>query len=125
GLFVAACGALRAGASQIWLPRFDADEVARALVEHGATVFMGVPTFYARLLGLPGAPDLSGVRLFTSGSAPLPAHVHRAFEARFGHAVLERYGTTEAGIVVSNPYDGERRPGAVGFPLPGVELRVV
>lgn len=122
GLFVAACGALRAGAHQIWCSKFDPREVLDALRQ--ATVFMGVPTFYGRLLEVDEPPDLSGVRLFTSGSAPLAGHVHRAFQRRFGHAIVERYGMTEVGIVVSNPIGGER-PGAVGLPLPGVSVRVV
>ena len=88
---------------------------------------MGVPTFYHRLLSLPEAitADLSSMRLLTSGSAPLPAQAHAAFQQRFGQRILERYGMTEAGIVLSNPYDGERRPGTVGFPLPGMSIRLV
>ncbi len=126
GLFLGQHGALCAGATAVWLPRFEAAAVVSALDEHRGTIFMGVPTFYHRLLQLPEPlPRLDHVRLFTSGSAPLPAHVHRAFEARFGHRILERYGMTEVGIVLSNPYEGERRPGAVGFPLPGVGARVV
>ena len=126
GLVVAQYGALRAGASTVWLPRFNALQALQAMERHGATVFMGVPTFYHRLLALgPGVSvDLSSMRLFTSGSAPLPAGVHQAFKARFGHAILERYGMTEVGIVLSNPYRGERRPGSVGLPLPRVELRL-
>ena len=127
GLFVAQHGALRAGASAVWLPRFDAELALRTIETHRATVYMGVPTHHARFLALPGdfQPDLSSMRLFTSGSAPLPARDHAAFQARFGHTILERYGMTEVGIVLSNPYDGERVPGTVGFPLPGVEVRVV
>jgi malonyl-CoA/methylmalonyl-CoA synthetase len=87
---------------------------------------MGVPTFYTRLLD---RPDLdraaaAGMRLFISGSAPLAAHTHIDFEARTGQAILERYGMTETGMISSNPYDGERRAGTVGFPLPGVAVRI-
>lgn len=123
GLFVAQWGAMYAGARAHWLEKFDVDAVLDALPS--STVFMGVPTFYARLLSAEPRGDLSGMRLFTSGSAPLPAAHHQAFEERFGHRILERYGMTEIGIVLSNPYDGERRPGAVGFPLPGARARVV
>jgi malonyl-CoA/methylmalonyl-CoA synthetase len=89
-------------------------------------VLMGVPTFYTRLLADPAftREAAAGMRLFVSGSAPLSADVHRAFEARTGHRVLERYGMTETGMLTSNPYDGERRAGSVGPPLPGVELRI-
>lgn len=127
GLFVAQHGALFAGATAVWMPRFDAAAVLDALPRVGATVLMGVPTHYARILALPAdhAPDLSGMRLFTSGSAPLPARDHAAFEARFGHRILERYGMTEVGIVLSNPYDGPRVPGTVGHPLPGVTVQVM
>lgn len=126
GLFVAQHGALRAGATTRWLPRFDPALALDTLQDHGGTVFMGVPTFYARFLALPKQRtwDLDHVRLFTSGSAPLPARDHQAFETRFGHRILERYGMTEVGIVLTNPYDGERRPGAVGFPVPGADVRV-
>ncbi|MFT4626722.1 MAG: malonyl-CoA/methylmalonyl-CoA synthetase [Myxococcota bacterium] len=126
GLFLAQHGALRAGAVAVWLDAFTADAALGALARHHGTIFMGVPTFYHRLLQVADPlPDLSSVRLFTSGSAPLPAQVHREFEARFGHRILERYGMTEVGIVLSNPYDGERRPGAVGFALPQVEAKVI
>jgi malonyl-CoA/methylmalonyl-CoA synthetase len=91
-----------------------------------STVMMGVPTFYTRLLAEPGfTPDSTrSIRLFVSGSAPLSAETHREFAARTGHAILERYGMTETNMNTSNPYDGERVPGSVGPPLPGVELRV-
>ncbi len=126
GLFVAQLGALRAGATSVWMPRFDALLALRTIERVGGTVFMGVPTFYNRLLGLPPSTqaDLASMRLFTSGSAPLPAQVHRAFHDRFGHRILERYGMTEIGIVLSNPLHGERRPGSVGLPLPGVAAGV-
>ena len=123
GLFVAQWGALWAGARSIWLHAFSATEAREFLPN--ATIFMGVPTFYHRLItaGRP-ATDLSNMRLFTSGSAPLPATQHREFQELYGHTILERYGMTEVGIVLSNPYVGERRAGSVGFPLPGVEARV-
>ncbi|MEC7946870.1 MAG: AMP-binding protein [Myxococcota bacterium] len=126
GLFVAQHGALFAGATAVWLHRFDAAAALQAIETHRATVFMGVPTHHARFLALPPdqTVDLSSMRLFTSGSAPLPARDHAAFLARFGHAILERYGMTEVGIVLSNPYDGPRVPGTVGFPLPGVVVQV-
>jgi malonyl-CoA/methylmalonyl-CoA synthetase len=126
GLIVAQYGALWAAARTIWLERFDARTALWTLEASGATVFMGVPTFYTRFLDLPAdvAADLAGVRLFTSGSAPLPAAVHRAFTARFGHEIVERYGMTEVGIVLSNPIRGPRKPGSVGVAVPGAEVRV-
>ncbi len=127
GLVVAQLGALYAGALSIWMDRFDPLDVLLAIREHGITLFMGVPTFYSRFVALPShvVPDLSSVRLFTSGSAPLPASVHESFRKRYGHSILERYGMTEVGMVLSNPYAGPRRPGSVGIPLPGVRARVV
>ncbi len=124
GLFVAQHGALRAGATSVWLARFDAALAFDHITAHRATVVMGVPTFYHRLLQHDAEVDVSSVRLFTSGSAPLPARDHERFAARFGASILERYGMTEIGIVLSNPLHGERRPGTVGHPLPGVELRI-
>lgn len=123
GLFVAQHGALYAGAQSIWMDRFDAASALQHMAEDGVTVFMGVPTFYTRFLQQPGR-SLPHMRLFTSGSAPLPAQVHQAFSAAFGHTILERYGMTEVGIVLSNPYDQQRRPGTVGFALPGVSIRI-
>ena len=124
GLFVAIHCALLAGARMIWLPRFDADEIVRWLPR--ATVMMGVPTFYTRLLAHPGfgREVAAHMRLFVSGSAPLLASTFEAFEARTGHRILERYGMSEAGMITSNPLDGARVPGSVGFPLPGVDLRL-
>jgi malonyl-CoA/methylmalonyl-CoA synthetase len=124
GLFVATNVVFGAGASMLFLPRFDADEIMRLLPR--ATAMMGVPTFYTRLLE---QPDLTRqrvghIRLFISGSAPLLAETHREWETRTGHAILERYGMTETGMNSSNPYDGARIAGTVGFPLPGVEIRV-
>jgi malonyl-CoA/methylmalonyl-CoA synthetase len=108
----------------ILLPRFDLDEVIRLLPQ--ATTMMGVPTFYSRLLSRPDFDRelVAHMRLFVSGSAPLSAEVHKEFHARTGHAILERYGMTETNMNASNPYDGARRAGTVGFPLPGVEIRI-
>ena len=124
GLFVATNTILLAGAAMLFLPRFDADEVMRLLPR--ATSMMGVPTFYTRLVQHPGCTRAAcaHMRLFISGSAPLLAETHREFEARTGHVILERYGMTETGMNTSNPYDGKRIAGTVGFPLPGVEARV-
>lgn len=124
GLFVAANMTLVAGATMQWLDKFDADQI----IEHfkTATVLMGVPTFYTRLLATNRlTPDtVSNMRLFVSGSAPLLTADHVAFLDRTGHHILERYGMTETGMNTSNPYRGERRPGSVGMPLPGVEVIV-
>ena len=124
GLFTAAVTSMVAGGTMLFLAKFDPDEVIRLLPR--ATTMMGVPTHYTRLLQHPGLTRelCAHMRLFTSGSAPLLAETHREFRARTGHAILERYGMTETGMNTSNPYDGERIPGTVGFPLPGVELRV-
>ena len=125
GLIVAIGCVLLSGASMIFAPRFDAREVMRELP--GATVMMGVPTFFTRLLNEPdfGRETCAGVRLFISGSAPLRTETHEAFSARTGHAILERYGMTETCMNSSNPLIGERRPGSVGLPLPGIDIRVV
>ena len=125
GLFVACHTALLSGARMIWMAKFDRAEILRQLPN--ATVFMGVPTFYTRLLDDErfDAKLVRGMRLFTSGSAPLLAETFEAFKTRTGLAILERYGMTETGMNTSNPYDGERRAGTVGFPLPGVEARVM
>ncbi len=124
GLFTSCNTVLASGGSLIWLPRFDADEVIRMLPR--ATAMMGVPTFYTRLLDHPNFTRelVAHMRLFTSGSAPLLAETHQRFSERTGHAILERYGMTETQMNTSNPYDGARRPGTVGLPLPGVELRI-
>ncbi|ANK81636.1 MAG: malonyl-CoA synthase [Rhizobiales bacterium NRL2] len=124
GLFVAINTCLLAGATMIFFQKFDAEAVLREMPR--ATTMMGVPTFYTRLLSAEGfTKDLAGhMRLFISGSAPLLAETHDRFRERIGHAILERYGMTETNMNTSNPYDGERRAGTVGFPLPGVELRV-
>src|SRR5947209_3744877 len=125
GLFVAINTLLMAGGSLLFLPRFDADTVIRLLPQ--ATSMMAVPTFYTRLLQHPHLnPALvKHIRLFTSGSAPLLADTHSEWRAKTNHSILERYGMTETNMNTSNPYEGERIPGAVGFPLPGVSLRIV
>ena len=125
GLFVASHGALLNGSRMIWLPRFDPKEVVKHLPR--ATVFMGVPTMYVRLLDEPAfdARACAGVRLFISGSAPLLPDTFRAFEQRTGQRILERYGMSETVMLTSNPYDGNRVAGTVGLPLPGVDVRVV
>jgi malonyl-CoA/methylmalonyl-CoA synthetase len=127
GLFVASHGALLAGAKMVWMARFDPQAVLARLPE--ATVFMGVPTLYVRLLAEPGFDRNAcrRMRLFVAGSAPLLIETFRDFEERSGHRILERYGMSETVMLTSNPCragDGERRGGTVGRPLPGVELRV-
>ena len=124
GLFVASNVVFLSRGSMIFLPSFKVDEVIGFLPR--ATSMMGVPTFYTRLLDDPRFDrELTRhMRLFTSGSAPLLAETHVAFEARTGHKILERYGMTETNMNTSNPYDGDRRAGTVGFPLPGVELKI-
>jgi malonyl-CoA/methylmalonyl-CoA synthetase len=128
GLFVASHGALLAGAKMLWFARFDAREVVRALAR--ATVFMGVPTLYVRLLGEPTLTREAcrHMRVFISGSAPLLLDTFAQFRERTGHTILERYGMSETVMLTSNPCgaeDGARRGGTVGFPLPGVALRVM
>jgi malonyl-CoA/methylmalonyl-CoA synthetase len=125
GLFVATNVALMAGARLILRPRFDPAAVLADFAR--ATVLMGIPTFYTRLLAHPDLDERSAapMRLFISGSAPLLAQTHRDWTARTGKPILERYGMTETGMNTSNPHDGERIPGTVGFPLPGVALRIV
>ncbi|PRD58247.1 malonate--CoA ligase [Phyllobacterium myrsinacearum] len=124
GLFVATNVILMSGASMFLLPKFDPAEILSLMPR--ATTMMGVPTFYVRLLQNEGLTRdaARGMRLFISGSAPLLADTHRAFQERTGHAILERYGMTETNMNTSNPYDGERIAGTVGFPLPGVAVRV-
>ena len=124
GLFVAVNVALLSGATMIFMQKFDPEAVIAALPE--ATAMMGVPTFYTRLLDQSALDrDLcANMRLFVSGSAPLLAETHAAWRERTGFAILERYGMTETNMITSNPYDGERRPGAVGFALPGVSVRI-
>src|SRR6266567_2003425 len=124
GLFVASNVTLFARASMIFLPKFDPEMIIKLMAR--ATVLMGVPTFYTRLLQSAALSHESAkhMRLFVSGSAPLLADTHREWAARTGHAVLERYGMTETNMNTSNPYAGQRVPGAVGHALPGVTVRV-
>jgi malonyl-CoA/methylmalonyl-CoA synthetase len=124
GLFVAINVLLLCGGAMLFLPKFDAGQILS--LTSRATVLMGVPTFYTRLLKQPGLTreTVKHMRLFVSGSAPLLAETHREWRARTGQAILERYGMTETGMNVSNPYDGERVAGTVGLPLPGVEVRI-
>jgi malonyl-CoA/methylmalonyl-CoA synthetase len=125
GLFVAMNTMLLAGGSMFFLPKLDPDLMLQ-LMSRGATAMMGVPTFYTRLLQHPGLTReaTKNMRLFVSGSAPLLAETHREWTQRTGHAILERYGMTETNMNTSNPYEGDRVPGAVGFPLPGISVRI-
>jgi malonyl-CoA/methylmalonyl-CoA synthetase len=124
GLFVACHGALLNGSKMLWFSKFDPKAVIARLRD--ATVFMGVPTLYVRLLAEAGLTKdaCSRMRLFISGSAPLLIDTFGEFRERSGHTILERYGMSETIMLTSNPYDGERRGGTVGLPLPGVSLRV-
>ena len=124
GLFVATNVTLAAGGSIIFLPKFDLETVMALLPK--ATSLMGVPTFYTRLLDDDRftREATAHIRLFVSGSAPLLAETHKQFEDRTGHRILERYGMTETNMNTSNPYEGDRRAGTVGFPLPGVEVKI-
>jgi len=124
GLFVATNITLLAGGSMIFLPKFDVEQLIEWMPK--ATSMMGVPTFYSRLLGEARfARDLTkNMRLFICGSAPLLAEMHKRFFDRTGHKILERYGMTETNMNTSNPYNGDRRPGTVGTPLAGVEIKV-
>jgi malonyl-CoA/methylmalonyl-CoA synthetase len=124
GLFTATNTMMLSGGEMLFRPKFDADEAMRLMPE--ATAMMGVPTFYTRLLQHPGLTReaTAHMRVFISGSAPLLAETHRDFEARTGHAIIERYGMTETNMNTSNPYDGARIAGTVGLPLPGVSVRI-
>ncbi|MGL4324693.1 MAG: malonate--CoA ligase [Beijerinckiaceae bacterium] len=124
GLFVATNISLLMGGAMVFLQKFDPDEIFKFMPV--ATAMMGVPTFYVRLLADPRLTHdaTKNMRLFVSGSAPLLAETHREWKARTGHAILERYGMTETNMNTSNPYDGDRVAGTVGFPLPDVALRV-
>jgi malonyl-CoA/methylmalonyl-CoA synthetase len=124
GLFIAMHCALKAGAPMIWLEKFDDAQVIAALDK--ATIMMGVPTFYTRLLSNPAfTKEKAGrVRVFISGSAPLLPTTFDEFEQRTGKPILERYGMSEAVVITSNPLNGKRIPGSVGYPLPGVQLRI-
>ena len=123
GLGVGLHGTLAAGGSVVLRRRFDPSDLSEAVARHKATMFFGVPTIYARLAASSVLTDaLAPLRLCVSGSAPLPAELHRQVAEAAGQAILERYGMSETLMIASNPYDGERRPGTVGLPLPGVEL---
>jgi malonyl-CoA/methylmalonyl-CoA synthetase len=124
GLYVALNTSFLNGSEILWFERYDAAAALAAFAR--ATMMMGVPTFYTRLLDQLGlnAEACAHMRLFISGSAPLLAEIHRSFQERTGHAILERYGMTETGMITSNPYDGARVPGTVGMALPGVSVRV-
>jgi malonyl-CoA/methylmalonyl-CoA synthetase len=124
GLYVALNTSFLNASRIVWLERFDVESVVRLLPL--ATIFMGVPTFYSRLLGdVRFNRDVCRVlRLMISGSAPLLPETHAAVYERTGHAILERYGMTETGMIASNPLKGKRVPGTVGFPLPDVEVRI-
>ena len=124
GLGVGLHGSLAVGAKVVLLSEFNVDEVVDSITKFDATMFFGVPTMYSRLLESPEATELEQLRLCVSGSAPLPAELHQSIRRVTGQHVLERYGMTETAMLVSNPYEGERRPGSVGFPLPGVEVRL-
>jgi malonyl-CoA/methylmalonyl-CoA synthetase len=118
---------LLSGCRMRLLERFDRETATATFLDFRPTLFFGVPTMYVRLLDTPAdsAREIGArMRLFVSGSAPLPAHVLEEFRERFGHTILERYGMTETMMNISNPYVGERRPGSVGFPLPGVSARI-
>ncbi|OUS08389.1 malonyl-CoA synthase [Rhodobacterales bacterium 52_120_T64] len=125
GLFVATNVALMSGATMVFLPNFNLGSIFAAMPN--ATAMMGVPTFYTRLLDDPRLTKDStrNMRLFVSGSAPLLAETHTRWTERTGHKILERYGMTETNMNTSNPYEGSRKPGTVGLPLPGVEVRIV
>jgi malonyl-CoA/methylmalonyl-CoA synthetase len=124
GLFVALHCAFLSGAPMVWLPKYDDAQVVAGLAR--STAMMGVPTFYTRLLANPAftGEAAAHMRLFVCGSAPLLEATFAEFEARTGQRILERYGMSEAVIITSNPLDGDRVPGSVGFPLPGVALRI-
>ena len=124
GLFVGVHCVLMSGASMHWLPGFDTKQVRSRLPL--CTIMMGVPTYYTRLLADPdfGGQDCRTMRLFISGSAPLLEETFNTFAERTGHTILERYGMSETGMNASNPLDGERRAGTVGFPLPGTQIRI-
>lgn len=127
GLIVALHGALHAGATAVLLLTFNAEQTLDVLQARRCTVFMGVPTIHRRLVHARNAEstDLSHMRLLTSGSDRLPDDLFQAFQDTFGHTLLERYGMSETGMLISNPLHGERRVGSVGLPLPGVEVRIV
>jgi malonyl-CoA/methylmalonyl-CoA synthetase len=124
GLGVGLHGSLLAGASIVLQPSFDPERVLAAAAGSGATLFFGVPTMYSRLVEAPGADRLRSLRLCVSGSAPMSAELHEQVRQACGHEVLERYGMTETAMNTGNPLDGVRKPGSVGLPFEGVELRL-
>lgn len=124
GLCIGLLGTLSTGASAVVVPRFEAGAVLDAVTAHRGTLFFGVPTMYHRLLASGRAAELGALRLCVSGSAPLPAALWAEVRRAGGVEVLERYGMSETLLTLSNPYDGERRPGTVGLPLPGVSARL-
>jgi malonyl-CoA/methylmalonyl-CoA synthetase len=124
GLGVGLHGTLLAGASAVVLPRFDVDAVLDAAAATRASLLFGVPTMWVRFAASPRVAELAALRLCVSGSAPLDPATFAALAEGIGSPVLERYGMTETGMLVSNPHDGERRAGSVGLALPGVELRL-
>jgi len=125
GLFVATNTTLAAGSSLDFMTKFEPDAIIDSMAH--ATVLMGVPTFYVRLLSHENLDKkhTQNMRLFVSGSAPLLSETHELWQEKTGHAILERYGMTETNMNTSNPYNGERRAGTVGHPLPGVEVRIM
>ena len=124
GLGVGLHGTLSAGGSVVLRPSFDAADVIRSIDDHRASLFFGVPTMYVRLAAAEQLGGLRRLRLCVSGSAPLSADLHRAVSVASGQHIIERYGMTETVMNVSNPYDGDRRAGTVGLPLPGVQVRL-
>ncbi|HUI26801.1 MAG TPA: AMP-binding protein [Candidatus Kryptonia bacterium] len=129
GLALGILGSLLVGCEIVLRPRFVAEEIPVLIAGHRATLFFGVPTMYNRLVALPENSsrgyDLSSMRLWVSGSAPLTAATFERFRGRFGHAILERFGMSEGGFMIAAPYDEPRRPGVVGRPLPEIEVRIV
>ncbi len=126
GLALGILGSLAAGASVALQPRFVAEDVPELLARHRCTLFFGVPTMYNRLIQLSDGEieRIPAMRLWVSGSAPLTTATFEEFRRRFGFAILERFGMSEGGFMIATPYHGERRPGVVGFALPGVEIRI-
>jgi malonyl-CoA/methylmalonyl-CoA synthetase len=129
GLALGVLGSFLVGSSIVLRPHFAAGEIPALLSRHRCTMFFGVPTMYNRLVTLPadaiGAADLSRMRLWVSGSAPLPVATFERFRERFGYELLERFGMTEGGFMIAAPYEGPRRPGVVGRPLPGIDILIV
>src|SRR5262249_45968524 len=128
GLALGILGSMLVGSSVVLRERFAAADVPRLLVERECTMFFGVPTMYNRLVALPddavAHADLGRMRLWVSGSAPLTAATFERFRSRFGFEILERFGMSEGGFMLSASYDGPRRPGVVGRPLAGVDVRI-